>query len=231
MSTSPQLKNASDSNASRLATWSPIKRHLATAAISFHLIAIAVAPWSTPPPASQLSESAAYLFRPYLLATHLNHGYRFFAPNPGPSHIIRYELKGQGGEVKSGQIPDPAIHWPRLLYHRHFMMTESLFNNWTLIERVPEGVQLEPDQERQLNERNEFAQRLVQMHAQGMANRLLERHGGDQVKLTLVEHLIPYPPDVANGQRLDDERLYIVLDELGVFTRQEQRPSRPEELP
>ena len=39
------------------------------------------------------------VFRPYLEAAYLDHGYAFFAPDPGPSHLVRYELEFDDGGV------------------------------------------------------------------------------------------------------------------------------------
>ena len=54
----------------------------------------------------------------------LANGYRFFAPEPGPSHLIRYEVTLPDGTRKEGFFPDRAHHQPRLLYHRYFMLSE-----------------------------------------------------------------------------------------------------------
>jgi len=62
----------------------------------------------------------------YLDGLYLNHGYHFFAPSPGPGHIIRYELfDDRGSVIGQGEFPNTKDQWPRLRYHRHFMLTEQ----------------------------------------------------------------------------------------------------------
>ncbi len=107
--------------------WSLRRRAIVSVLILLHLAAVVTAPFSNPPPASDLSRKLAYLFRPYLHAAFLFHGYRFFAPNPGVSHLLLYELDLPDGSVVKGQYPDIRQHWPRLLYHRHFMISESAY--------------------------------------------------------------------------------------------------------
>lgn len=99
-------------------------RRLISACLLFHLIAITSAPASVAP-ASQLARSTWSLCRPYLQLLYLNHGYHFFAPNPGESTLLAYTVEKPDGTTIDGAIPHPNIS-PRLLYHRHFMLTESL---------------------------------------------------------------------------------------------------------
>ena len=62
----------------------------------------------------------------YLDVAYLNHGYGFFAPDPGPSHLIHYTIEFDSGETLTGTFPDREAYWPRLRYHRHFMLAEQL---------------------------------------------------------------------------------------------------------
>lgn len=72
---------------------------------------------------------------PYLDALYLNHGYGFFGPDPGASHLIRYRIRLADGSVVTGTFPDVEEHWPRLRYHRHFMLAEQA----ALLPYGPEG--------------------------------------------------------------------------------------------
>src|SRR5690606_19016421 len=108
--------------------WGRWRQLAASAAIVIHLVAVFAAPWSGPPPASELARVVARPLSGYMAALHLNHGYRFCAPEPGPSHLVRYELETSTGETIEGRFPDVDHHWPRLLYHRHFMVSEMIFN-------------------------------------------------------------------------------------------------------
>jgi len=62
----------------------------------------------------------------YLDLLYLNHGHYFFAPDPGPGHLIRYELFDERGEViERAEFPNTKDQWPRLRYHRHFMLADQ----------------------------------------------------------------------------------------------------------
>jgi hypothetical protein len=62
----------------------------------------------------------------YLDALYLNQGHSFFAPEVGPGNLIRYELYDQSGRVmEQGELPSRKDHWPRLRYHRHFMLADQ----------------------------------------------------------------------------------------------------------
>jgi hypothetical protein len=62
----------------------------------------------------------------YLDALYLNQGHSFFAPEVGPGHLIRYELfDGRGQVLEQGELPNRKEHWPRLRYHRHFMLADQ----------------------------------------------------------------------------------------------------------
>jgi hypothetical protein len=197
--------------------WTPNRRRLASGLIVAHLSAVFVAPWSGPPPAPLLADRAAAIISPYLHLAYLNHGYRFFAPDPGPSHVLRYELVQSDHSVIHGRIPDPDHHWPRLLYHRHFMITETLFNRLNGVQEIPADVQLPNAQRAMIEGENRRIRQSVQTLLEGLARQLLRQHGGERVKLYLVEHAIPFPQDVQQGKRLDAPDLYTDLADLGEF--------------
>jgi hypothetical protein len=63
----------------------------------------------------------------YLDALYLNQGHSFFAPDVGPSHIVHYELFDQSNRpIGEGDLPSRKDHWPRLRYHRHFMLADQV---------------------------------------------------------------------------------------------------------
>jgi hypothetical protein len=90
-----------------------------------HLLAVFTAPLAARPNASAISRALVFWFQPYLDTAYLNHGYGFFSPDPGSSLIVRYEVELPDDTVKQGVLPDRNEHWPRLLYHRHFMLTSQ----------------------------------------------------------------------------------------------------------
>ena len=114
--------------------WSPWLRAAASMAIAWHLVGVMVAPLSTPPRFeggdSVLGAKLKQVYLPYMTALDLNHAYKFFAPNPGNSHLVRYDLYFADGTKRVNRpeqiFPDRVGHWPRLLYHRHFMLTEFI---------------------------------------------------------------------------------------------------------
>lgn len=172
-----------------------------------HLAAIFVGPCAAPAPSSYWAREAESVLTPYLRAAFLkDHGYRFFAPNPGPSHLVRYELINAEGEIiHDGKFPDLAKHWPRLLYHRHFMISESLFNIGNLPqEGPPEGApsEVRSSYEQRLRFRNLYLDSLGKYLAQTEPQ-------ATKVRLYMQEHLIPSPEEVARGLTLDDPSLYL----------------------
>ncbi len=90
----------------------------------FHLSAIIVAPAAVAP-TSELIEATWRVFQPYLQLMYLNHGYHFFAPEPSESTLLSFEAERADGTKVSGYLPTRST-FPRLLYHRHFMLTEHL---------------------------------------------------------------------------------------------------------
>jgi len=103
----------------------PHVRAVVSVLLALHLLAVFMAPLAARPNASEISSYLVSWFQPYLDTTYLNHGYGFFSPDPGSSFIIRFEVELPDGTVKQGVLPDRNVHWPRLLYHRHFMLTSQ----------------------------------------------------------------------------------------------------------
>ena len=110
----------------RASRWSAVGRACASAAILAYLAAVVVPPLAGPAPASDLANRLLQPLRPLVGALYLGHGYRFFAPNPGPGHTIRWTMTMPDGSTKSGRIPDETLDRPRLLYHRRFMVSEKI---------------------------------------------------------------------------------------------------------
>lgn len=158
-----------------------------------HLVAIASAPLAMEP-ASLPAQKVFAVFRPYLDAAFLNHGYHFFAPEPGPSHLIRYELTFSDGRVENGVFPDPAEQKPRLNYHRHFMLSE--FANRLAV--------------------NDAQQPALHELSQSFARHLMSERDAESATLFLRRHYIPSPQQVREGMTLDAEELYAERP-LGTF--------------
>jgi hypothetical protein len=164
---------------------SPTVKLLASLAIAFHLLAVFVGPWAVPPFGSQLARLFSDCIGPYVQAGYLNNGYRFFAPEPGPGHLIRYEITTRDGRQVEGSFPDSRTEKPRLLYHRYFMMSEFL-NGMS----NPEN--------------SEVATKF----AESYANHLIHQYDATSVKLYLRQHRLPTADQVRGGMQLDDPSLY-----------------------
>lgn len=135
-------------------------------------------------------------------------GYAFFAPDPGPSHLIQAAITGHNESRVELMYPDLQRQWPRLMYHRHFMLAEFLHEIYH--PPGPPQFLIEGDPQE--------AQRWAQSRAryehirQSMVEHLRREHRGKDVSIRRIEHVIP---DVVEFQRepieLTDPRLYQVL--------------------
>jgi hypothetical protein len=152
-----------------------------------HVVAIIIAPAAVSP-SSDLIQAGWDLFQPYLQILYLNHGYHFFAPEPGNSTLLAFQAERPDGTVVSGRIPNREIV-PRLLYHRHFMLTEQM-----------------KDAPAEL--RDEWLG--------SYAEHICRKYGAARVRLTGQTHHLPTMEMIRSGVRLDDPSSYEDED-LGVF--------------
>jgi hypothetical protein len=153
----------------------------------FHVAAIIIAPAAVSP-SSEIVQAGWELFQPYLQVLDLNHGYHFFAPEPDDSTLLAFRAERADGTVISGRIPNFEIK-PRLLYHRHFMLTEQMKD-------APEALQQE--------------------WMGSYAEHLCQKLGAARVKLTGQIHHLPTMEMVRAGMRLDDPSSFEDED-LGTF--------------
>ncbi len=175
---------------SKTSLWSPAGRALASVLILGYLAAVIVPPLAGPPPASELAGRILQPLRPLVGALFLGHGYRFFAPNPGPGHSIHWTMMMPDGSLRSGSVPDDTTDRPRLLYHRRFMVSEKISA------LVPPA---DAPADVQLRARGDW-QPLVK----GVAATLLRREGGLSVRLEMVEHYLPDPAEVLASGTFSD---------------------------
>jgi hypothetical protein len=174
----------------------PAVRAAVSVLVALHVAAVFLGPFAMPPATSELATATASVFRPYVDVMSLANGYKFFAPEPGPGHLLRYELTFDDGKSEEGTFPNRDVHKPRLLYHRYFMMSEFL------------NTLANPDTPREQLDR----------YAKSYAQHLLDANDAKSVKLFLVRHWVPRMEEVRGGRKLTDKVLY---DErpLGTFTR------------
>jgi hypothetical protein len=155
--------------------------------LAIHLTAIVIAPASVAP-TSELILSGWKVLRPYLQVLYLDHGYHFFAPEPGESTLLAFVAERPDGTVVRGRLPDKAVR-PRLLYHRYFMLTEHM---------------------------NQAPEALRQAWYDSYARHIGREHGARRVSMTKQTHYFPTMEAVLGGVRLDDPRGY-QEQPLGVF--------------
>jgi hypothetical protein len=186
--------------------------------ILLHLIAVVIPPLCVEPSGdSKLWQALATPFWPYIQAADLNHGYRFFGPDPGPSHLIRYHLEMPDGTSRDDIFPNLAEEKPRLLYHRYFMLSEHLNTLYDQQARPRPGEA--PDMPSDSPERREAEQAFRAM-VRSYADELLRRTGAKSVRMKLIEHDPPWPDEFLKGVKLDDPSLYREIADLGTFSEQ-----------
>jgi hypothetical protein len=155
----------------------------------YHLAGIFLAPWSVPP-SSRFVQNAWRGVGAYVQILFLNHGYHYFAPEPGNSTLVAYVLEMPDGGRETGKIPNRGI-WPRLLYHRHFMLTEFLSSS------------------------DGFAPAVRTELVQAMARELCREHGARRVTLSKVTHRLPTMEWIRAGGTLNDN---YTEEPLGTFS-------------
>jgi len=160
--------------------------------------------------------------RPYVEFCYLSHGYRFFN-EPGPSHILRYELEYDDGRPNvTGKLPDREVHWPRLFYHRHFMLAEHL--NTMLMAVPPEPpaeIERHSDEYRAWREARDHARRLADAYVHSYAQHLCWRHDAPRVSLEGLARRLPTRDDIVRRhKRLDDPEFIERPVQLGTFSRE-----------
>ena len=156
-----------------------------------HLTGIITAP-ATVGPSSQTSRNVWEAVAPYLQGLYLNHGFHYFAPQPGSSNLVSWTVTRKDGTTETGRFPNFDIK-PRLNYHRHFMLSEFLGNS-------------PPD--------------LQMVIARGFARNLCREHDGESVSISTIRHDLPSMERVRAGGKLNDSDLY-EEQPLGHFTREE----------
>lgn len=226
------------------ATWSTRKRIVLSLLVSIHVIALLVEPMS------MFSRSGVRPFGadvawirstlgPYVDMIYLDHGYFFFAPNPGPNHLVECTItpmtatsmtadskntndmtsgSSQGtssipsignGEKQILVFPDKRVHWPRLFYHRHFMLSEFYHNAHAWTDQPIEA------KENPVIDREWRAELNRYLQIQGsIVKHLKSRFPASEVGLRRIEHQLPNEVQVLQqGWKLTDKRLYDVVPE------------------
>lgn len=157
-----------------------------------HLLAVVLPPlaFQTNGPIGQSPSIAAIFAAPvqgYSQFLYIDRGYAFFAPDPGPSHLIQVAVSDQQGHRSERMIPDRNVHWPRLLYHRHFMLTEFLEQIYQPPGPPPELIEAAPEEAEYWTRTRD---RYVHVR-QSIVDHLRHQHPGREIAIRRIEHLIP----------------------------------------
>lgn len=204
MSRKPQVQSQADPQN----TWRLSWRVFVSLLLLVHFAAVFTAPFtfatsSGAGGASPFASSVMNALRAYIDAADLNHGYFFFAPNPGPSHLVRCRLENSVGRAADEWLfPDRLRHWPRLLYHRHFMLSESLNSRFVPVEPPPE---IRGDEQQMANWR--AGRRQYELLRESYRQHLCAAPGAERADVIRVEHRQPTPVEFQEGLRLDDPSL------------------------
>jgi hypothetical protein len=173
-------------------------------------------------------ERLAQWMRPYSTAMYLNHGYAFFAPDPGPNHLIDYSVEfADGRPAVTGRFPDLKTERPRLLYHRHFMLSEALNTRFAPPEFDPEPspppltasadereqYQVTKRRYEQAKARWQHARRQYTAMQKSVEEHLKLAYGGDRVKIVRIEHRPAEPEEILSGRHLNAAESYRELPE------------------
>ncbi|MGN6546501.1 MAG: hypothetical protein ACTHK7_15710 [Aureliella sp.] len=201
--------SAASTDAPRSWWLSPRGRAVLSVVIFLHLLAVVGEPLRMFSQGRQPGSPEAQLVRgglaPYIDFAYLHHGYFFFAPNPGPSHLMDIKLIDADGSARHLRLPNHRAQWPRLLYHRHFMLSEFLFQLYT---PAPSG--LGPDV--QVPEELLRDRALFERVRSSMEEHLAVRYGAQRAEIQLMEHRLPNAVEVFDrGMKLTDEQLYLLL--------------------
>lgn len=150
--------------------------------------------------------------RAYSQFAYLDHGYAFFAPDPGPSHLIAATVTPKSGEPIELRYPDLGDQWPRLMYHRHFMLAEFLNNVYHPPGEPPQNIADNPTAAREWR----LSRRRYEAVRDSIADCLRKQHPDCEIAIRRLEHRQPGLPEFFDERiPLDDARLVTtLLDEI-----------------
>ena len=191
---------------------SPRVKVLLSFLLTAHLFALVLPPLSVQTrgpigPSPSVSTGLEWV-EPYSQLLYIDRGYAFFAPDPGPSHLIQAAITGPDGQRREKIYPDIEQQRPRLLYHRHFMLSEFLQEIYHP-PGPPEELQKVDPQEAQYWS---VARARYESVRQSIMDHLRHEYSGNDVAIARIEHLLPNLIDYQQEPvELTDERLYRVL--------------------
>ena len=235
--------------------WSLAVRIVVSILIFSYLTVVVIGPMSNPIGAENLTTPLRKFVAPVHNALFTGHGYRFFGPDPGPSHLLSYKVKKADGVEIGGRFPNRNDNkqWPRLLYHRWFMLSERVYEEHllTMDEQSHSGTMEALDQRaeelraagridlanRIVKERQQQAEDYTQTRSRidslvsAIAKHLLKTHDGESVELFVQERSIPRPGDVSMGAKLDNKNYLAPASKIFELSNDGQKKSTEEIYP
>ena len=200
-----------------------------SALVVLHLMAVALPPLAMQADGafgrSPSVDSLLSLVSRYGEFLYLDRGYAFFAPDPGPSHLIQALVTQPNGDKTETLYPDRDQQWPRLNYHRHFMITEFLSDIYEvpsppqeLLNDIDPIVRQEARDWERRRKRYEIVRQSITDH--------LKPEGGEAV-IGRRERLIPTFVDVARGMSINDPQNLTVMRDVPLIGPPETVPAPP----
>ena len=228
-------------------------RRLISVVICGYLLVVMLGPLANPVGSEFLTRPWANAVAPLHRMLFLGHGYRFFGPDPGPGHLVVYRVTDAQEQLTEGRFPDREQHWPRLLYHRWFMLSETIYQEHALtpdtqsfqetdaeLEQQIQALRkskkfglshrLEQERER-LRLRYERTRERIDVLVSAIADHLLTKFDGRQIELFVQERNIPFPIQVLTGDRLTDDKFLSSLNKIGEFRKTDDGQLESLELP
>ena len=208
-----------------------------------YLGVLLLGPLSNPIASEHLTGPMARAVAPVHRVLFQGHGYRFFAPEPGPGHFVECRFTMKDGSKSVSRFPNRDVHRPRLFYHRWFMLAETIF---TELDGTPDtesfaqaqaalrrelaqlrsAGKLKPAKQLSahinlLDREYERTRKRIEKLLRSVATAALSQQpDAEKVKLVLFERSIPLPSDVTAGAKLDDPQYLSPPLSIGTFTRE-----------
>ena len=184
--------------------WPPWARRLASAALLLHFAAVLTGALAAPP-SSPLERSAAERFAWYHRIFDQGYGYRYYAPEPGPTPVVTATIRYDDGRPEETvRLPERGVK-PRLRYQRQLALANHLVSDFETARRIGGGG-------------------VESVYARSYARHLARTHPGSaSVTLYSRLHLIPDPRLVQESIRegrpvdLDAEEFYTAPERIGEF--------------
>ncbi|MEZ6093702.1 MAG: hypothetical protein R3C03_05630 [Pirellulaceae bacterium] len=223
-------------------TWSRGKKLIFGLLLVAWCSIVLMGPATNPIATEELTAPVGRAIRPIHDCFFIGHGYRFFAPDPGPSHMIVYRVQRDGETVREGRFPDRNKYWPRVIYHRWFMLSETIYNEHASTPDAESFSRIQVEYELQIEQFKRAGQGSNAAHVQKILDRqnklyektprrieelvnalgreLLQQFDGDSVELSIQERALQAPVDAMLGYDLDDKRYLSNTIPIGTVVRE-----------